>query len=105
MWLRWPLSMSSHLIPPPGGLFSGIWNVSQRTDSRGGGEGAGGVLCRVLHEFLTSNRTVLIDRCRDMVGSRSDPKATEDELVHGIPTFLDQLIETLTLAQTAEPHD
>jgi hypothetical protein len=59
----------------------------------------------MLHEFLTSNRTVLIDRCRVMVGSRSDPKATEDELVHGIPTFLDQLIETLTLEQTLEPTD
>ena len=56
----------------------------------------------MLHEFLTSNRTVLIDRCRVTVGGRSDPKATEDELVHGIPTFLDQLIETLTLELTAE---
>jgi hypothetical protein len=59
----------------------------------------------MLHEFLTSNRTVLVDRCRIMVGSRSDPKATEDELVHGIPTFLDQLIETLTLEQISEPRD
>jgi hypothetical protein len=40
-----------------------------------------------------------------MVGSRSDPKATEDELAHGIPTFLDQLIETLTLEQTLQPQD
>jgi hypothetical protein len=38
-----------------------------------------------------------------MVGTRSDPKATEDELIHGIPTFLDQLIETLTLEQSSEP--
>src|ERR1700693_3644081 len=59
----------------------------------------------MLHEFLTSNRTVLIDRCRIMVGSRSDPKATEHELVHGIPTFLDQLIETLTLGQAFAPPD
>jgi hypothetical protein len=59
----------------------------------------------MLHEFLTSNRAVLIDRCRVMVGSRSDPKATEDELVHGIPTFLDQLIETLTLEKAFEPED
>ena len=57
----------------------------------------------MLHDFLTTNRTVLIDRCRVMVGGRSDPKATEDELVHGIPTFLDQLIETLTLQQSLEP--
>src|SRR3984893_16673385 len=58
----------------------------------------------MLHEFLTSNRTVLIDRCRVMVGSRSAPKATEYELVHGIPTFLDQLIETLKLEQALEPQ-
>jgi hypothetical protein len=56
----------------------------------------------MLHDFLTSNRTALIDRCRVMVGSRSDPKATKDELAHGIPTFLDQLVETLTLEQTLE---
>ena len=57
----------------------------------------------MLHHFLTSNRTILVDRCRAMVGSRSDPKATQDELVHGIPTFIDQLIETLTLEQKWEP--
>jgi hypothetical protein len=60
---------------------------------------------QTLHEFLTSHRTVLIDRCLDTVGSRSDPKATEDELVHGIPTFLDQVIETPTLEQTLQPQD
>jgi hypothetical protein len=59
----------------------------------------------MLHEFLTSNRTVIIDRCRVMVASRSDPKTTPDEVVHGIPTFLDQVIETLTIEQTSEPQD
>jgi hypothetical protein len=59
----------------------------------------------MLHEFLTSNRRVLIDRCRVMVGSRSEPKATADELAHGIPTFLDQLIETLTLEQRLESQN
>ena len=59
----------------------------------------------MLHEFLTSNRAVLINRCRVMVGGRSDPKATEEELVHGIPTFIDQLIETLTLEQSLEPQN
>jgi hypothetical protein len=58
----------------------------------------------MLHDFLTVNRTILVDRCRVMVGSRSDPKATQDELVHGIPTFIDQLIETLTLEQKWEPQ-
>jgi hypothetical protein len=59
----------------------------------------------MLHEFLTSNRMVLIDRCRVMVGSRSDPKAPEGELANGIPIFLDQLIETLTFEQTSERQD
>jgi len=58
----------------------------------------------MLHDFLTVNRAILVDRCRVMVGSRSDPKATQDELVHGIPTFIDQLIETLTLEQKWEPQ-
>jgi hypothetical protein len=56
----------------------------------------------MLHEFLTSNRTTLIDRCRVRVCSRSDPKATEHELVHGIPAFLDQLIETLKVEQSSQ---
>ncbi len=34
-----------------------------------------------------------------MVLGRSGPKATEHELAHGIPIFLDQLIETLTLEE------
>ena len=59
----------------------------------------------MLHEFLTTNRKVLIDRCRVTVGGRSDPKATEDELIHGIPTFLDQLIETLKIEQSSEPQN
>ena len=59
----------------------------------------------MLHEFLASNRAMLIDRCRVMVGSRADPPPTQDELAHGIPTFLDQLIETLTIEQTSEPRD
>src|ERR1700730_1974466 len=59
----------------------------------------------MLHEFLTANRKVLIDRCRITVGGRSDPKATEDELVHGIPPFLDQLIETLKVEQSSESQD
>jgi len=57
----------------------------------------------VLHDFLTTNRALLIDRCRIMVVGRSEPKATDHELAHGIPIFLDQLIKTLTIEQTSEP--
>jgi signal transduction histidine kinase len=57
----------------------------------------------VLHEFLTINRADLIDRCRLKVAQRTAPKATDAELEHGIPLFLDQLIKTLQVEQTSEP--
>jgi signal transduction histidine kinase len=38
-----------------------------------------------------------------MVASRSEPKAAGNEPDHGVPIFLDQLIETLTIEQGAEP--
>ena len=49
----------------------------------------------MLHEFLTANRAELIERCRVKVSKRSAPRAIDAERAHGIPTFLDQLIETL----------
>jgi signal transduction histidine kinase len=55
----------------------------------------------VLHTFLTDNRTTLIDRCRVMVVSRSGPNPIAQQ--HGVPVFLDQLIETLAIEQTSEP--
>ena len=57
----------------------------------------------MLHEFLTANRADLIDRCRLKVAQRRAPKATDAEIEHGIPHFLDQLVKTLRVEQTAEP--
>jgi signal transduction histidine kinase len=57
----------------------------------------------MLHEFLTSNRADLIDRCRVKVSQRSAPRVTPAELTHGIPLFLDQLIKTLEVEQTSDP--
>ena len=37
-----------------------------------------------------------------MVASRCDSKAREREVAHGIPMFLNQLIETLRIEQTSE---
>ncbi len=56
----------------------------------------------MLHEFLTANRTELIDRCRSKVVRRPGPTG-QPELEHGIPLFLDQLVKTLRVEQTAEP--
>jgi len=57
----------------------------------------------VLLDFLTANRAELIERCRLKVAKRRAPKAAEAELLHGIPSFLDQLIKTLQVEQTSEP--
>jgi signal transduction histidine kinase len=57
----------------------------------------------VLHEFLTTHRTELIERCRFKVAKRLAPKIGHAELSHGVPRFLDQLIKTLQVEQTAEP--
>jgi signal transduction histidine kinase len=57
----------------------------------------------MLHEFLTSNRADLIERCRFKVAQRSAPRVTDAELTHGIPLFLDQLIKTLQVEQSSQP--
>lgn len=57
----------------------------------------------MLHTFLTANKAELIARCKSKVAQRPSPEATPRELEHGIPLFLNQLIETLQLEQTSDP--
>lgn len=59
----------------------------------------------MLHEFLTENYQTLVGRCRAKVAKRTIPWASNAELLHGIPLFLDQLIRTLEIEQTATPLD
>ena len=54
----------------------------------------------MLHEFLTSNRQLLITRCREKVSKRFEPTETPATIDHGVPLFLQQLIETLQAEQT-----
>jgi hypothetical protein len=49
----------------------------------------------MLHEFLTTRRGDLIERCRVKVSKRSAPKDIATERAYGIPHFIDQLVETL----------
>jgi hypothetical protein len=49
----------------------------------------------MLHEFLTSNRQLLIGRCRDKVAKRFGPTESRAAVDHGVPLFLEQLVETL----------
>jgi signal transduction histidine kinase len=57
----------------------------------------------MLHEFLTANRSELLTRCAARVAQRNAPKLSNVELKHGMPLFLDQLIDTLQ-AEEREPE-
>jgi hypothetical protein len=57
----------------------------------------------MLHEFLTSNRTELIARCRNKVARRLSPTEIPLAIDHGVPLFLQQLVETLRLEQREPP--
>jgi K+-sensing histidine kinase KdpD len=57
----------------------------------------------MLHRFLAENRAELIHRCREKVAARALPGAPKRELAHGITVFLEQLIKTLAVEQTAQP--
>ena len=59
----------------------------------------------MLHQFLDDHRATLIDRCRRKVAERAPSTVVDPLLDHGIPVFLDQLIRTLRLEQTAAPLD
>jgi hypothetical protein len=49
----------------------------------------------MLSEFLTLHRDELIGRCRQKVAARCAPAVARAETDHGVPLFLQQLIDTL----------
>lgn len=49
----------------------------------------------MLDEFIVANRDAIIARARPRIEARSAPVPTVMELNHGIPMFLDQLVEAL----------
>jgi hypothetical protein len=53
----------------------------------------------MLHEFLTANRQLLIARCREKVAKRFEPAESEATIDHGVPLFLEQLVNTLKAEQ------
>ena len=58
----------------------------------------------LLYEFIAVNRGEIIRRCRAKVATRSIPPATEAEIDHGVPVFLDQLSDALRLGQITSPE-
>jgi hypothetical protein len=59
----------------------------------------------MLHEFLTSNRKELIRRCRDKAAKRFAPSQTPSAIDHGVPLFLQQLVDTLRLEESTNTRD
>ena len=59
----------------------------------------------MMHIFLTNNRSELIERCKAKVAQRPLRAATDKQLQNGVPLFLEQLIKTLRIEQTATPMD
>jgi signal transduction histidine kinase len=55
----------------------------------------------MLHDFITLNRGEIIRRCRAKVATRSVPQPTIAEIDHGVPLFLDQLVDALRLGQSS----
>jgi signal transduction histidine kinase len=49
----------------------------------------------MLKEFIAVNRDEIIRRCRAKVARRSMPPVTPAEIDHGVPLFLDQLVDVL----------
>jgi hypothetical protein len=59
----------------------------------------------MLHEFLTLNRKELISLCRTKVAKRFEPTGTPAAIDHGVPLFLQQLVETLRFEETTPSRD
>lgn len=49
----------------------------------------------MLYEFISLHRNAIIARCRAKVATRSIPPPSDAEIEHGVPLFLDQLVEAL----------
>jgi signal transduction histidine kinase len=51
----------------------------------------------MLDEFITVHREKIIGRCQMKVATRSVPPPTQAEIDHGVPLFLEQLVDALRL--------
>jgi signal transduction histidine kinase len=58
----------------------------------------------MLREFIAVNRDEIIRRCRTKVATRSVSPPADAELDHGVPVFLDQLMDALHLGLTSSPE-
>jgi hypothetical protein len=59
----------------------------------------------MLHDFVTSNRQELITRCRAKMAIRFTPTGAPAVVDHGVPLFLQQLVETLRAEQNTPTRE
>src|SRR5688572_22053287 len=59
----------------------------------------------MLHDFITFNRDEIIARCRAKVAARKFPPPSEAEVNHGVPLFLEQLVDALRAGEAGEEID
>ena len=57
----------------------------------------------MLHQFITENRDEIIARCRAKVLRRTTPPVTAAEIDHGVPLFLNQLVDSLRARLRTNP--
>jgi hypothetical protein len=55
----------------------------------------------MLHEFITINRTELINRCRHKGAKKYETPANASTAEYGVPLFLDQLVAMLRTEQSS----
>src|ERR1700674_4718907 len=58
----------------------------------------------MLHEFVTVYREEIIRRCRAKVETRSAPPPTKGGIDHGVPMFLDELVDELRIGLSPNPE-
>src|SRR5687767_3252760 len=58
----------------------------------------------MLYDFVALNRAEIIRRCRANVATRAVPPPTAAEIDHGVPLFLEQLVEALRLGLSSSPE-
>ena len=59
----------------------------------------------MLHEFLTAHRAALISDCRARAAARFASPMSDESIAHGVPLFLQQLVESLREEAPERPTD
>jgi hypothetical protein len=58
----------------------------------------------MLIEFVTTHREEIIWRCKAKVATRGEDRGPACEMEHGVPRFIDELVDELRLKGTANPE-